>query len=137
MSDWSEFVEGYLTGVVLRDKDKAVDIYLSDCSHRKHTLTAFGVKEMRVWEMRQKNIIDRISLWNSSSCESEYQERISFLLYGEQSDKNRVSPLRKVAVENAIQSIRDGSMILMEIEPVYGALVLIQAERVTIYPQQL
>lgn len=54
MDNWSEFVEGCLTGIVLRNQNEVVDMYLQDRSKRKYTLTACGVKELRVLEMRKK-----------------------------------------------------------------------------------
>lgn len=136
MEKWSEFVEGRLAGVILRDQDNAVDIYISNRLRQKYTLTARGLKELRVWEMRHKNIIDRISLWDASSPETEYKERLAFLIYGAQEEKNKGAPESMAALAEAIESIRAGNAVLVEMEPVYGALILILAESVVISPEQ-
>lgn len=126
MVEWSTFVEGKTTGVVLRDDGATVDILLINRSGDAYKLVATGVEQMVVIEMRLQNIIDRISIWDSSSNVVDFEERLRLLLHGSQQEDVRYA----AAVTGALESLRQGRTKFLEIEPVYGALVLLIASEV-------
>ena len=124
MNDWSAFVEGKITGIVLHEDGEVVDIILNSRSGNAYKLTAAKVEQMTVLEMRRQNIIDRISIWDSSSDVNKFKGRLCLMLYGAQEEDSRYAEI----VQKTLESLRCGKAVFLEIDPAYGALILLLAE---------
>jgi hypothetical protein len=132
MIEFNKFVEGYLTSVLVYRKERKVCFSLQEVAGTNWILTASGVTELMVLQMRLQNIIDRISIWNASSDVSDYGDKLLSLFIGTLSEDNNMDmPL----VKNAAQSIKSGELFLLEIEPVYGAIVLALVKDLSILKQ--
>ena len=128
MLDFSKFVEGYLIGVKVFQTEKRVAIFLQEVTGKNWMLTAKGVSEFMILQMCMQNIIDRISIWDISSDEVDYRSKIFSLIQGRFAEEK--DDLNLPLINQAIDRIRRGDVILIELEPVYGALVLILASEV-------
>lgn len=118
----NKFIEGYLTGIAVDQLEKKIELSLQEPTGRCWVLTATNVSEFMVLQMRMQNIIDRISIWDSSSSDTDYRDKVFCLFHGkfanEKDDFN--SPL----ISRTIEAIKHGNEILLELDPVYGAIVL-------------
>lgn len=130
--DWSNFVEGYLTGIAVSDGKKIVDISLRDASGQSFILRLVDVDRFVTYEMREKNIIDRINLWGQHSEEKDFREVLSSLVSGKMDGtfEKEFLPL----IDHEVESIRRGEKLLLEIEPVFGAYVIALAHNVSVSP---
>ena len=128
MLDFSKFVEGHLVGVKVYQAEKRVVLSLKEATGKSWILTATDVSEFMILQMCMQNIIDRISIWDASSEEEDYRNKIFSLIHGKfEGEKDDFSsPL----INQTIEAIRRGEAMLVELEPVYGALVLILAKEV-------
>lgn len=82
-----------------------------------------------VLQMCMQNIIDRISIWDASSNIADYGDKLYSLFTGKLPDSIDMS---LPSIKSAIVSIQSGELSLVEIEPVYGAIVLILASEVSL-----
>lgn len=130
MLDFSKFVEGHLIGVKVYQAEKRAALCLREATGKSWVLTATDVFEFMILQMCMQNIIDRISLWDSSSDEVDYRGKLFSLIHGKfvEEKDNLHSPL----IDQKIEMIRRGDAVLVELEPVYGALVLILARKVSL-----
>jgi hypothetical protein len=121
MLDFSNFVEGHITGIAVNEKEKAVDIALRDNTGTMFVLKLEGIDRFVVNEMTEQNIVDRIVTWDQSNATSEYRRLLSILVSGKDEDEwqQKFSPI----IDNFIGLIRSGERVLIYIEPVCGAIV--------------
>jgi hypothetical protein len=122
MMDWSNFIEGYVTGINVAEQEKCINVSLRDKSGRNFTLTLSGVDRFFAHEMRDRNIIDRVNIWDKGSKEDEFRETLTVLITGKMDgdfDKNFL-PL----IDSEIAAIHQGEKILLEIEPVFGVYII-------------
>jgi hypothetical protein len=92
-------------------------------------LLATGVDDFLANGLRLENIIDRVSHVSASNfglAENGLAERLFFLL---QQREARKSELEWDVLTDKLLRIQDGRLRFLEIEPVYGASVMILAER--------
>lgn len=97
-------------------------------------IVASGVDDFVVNEMRLSNIVDRVSFFNSDNVEeksTEIAKRLFFLMRGENPNP---SDLEWPPLNKKLSCIRDGALSLLEIEPVYGATVMILAKDISLLP---
>ena len=130
MVDFDRFVEGHITTIETNDQAKSVCIEITDRYGKKARLVASGVREVVAIEMRLQNIIDRISVWNSASKDSLYRESLHLLICGTLSVRS--DDLNSPIIDTVVDSIKRGELIFLEIEPVYGALILLTGKEVSI-----
>lgn len=131
MLDFNKFVEGHLTGVTVSQTEKRVVLLLQDSTGKNWALTATDVSEFMILQMSMQNIIDRISVWDASSSDIEYRRKIFSLMYGKFAEEK--DDLNLPLINRVIETIRCGDAILVELEPVYGALVLMLARELFLF----
>ncbi|WP_026096991.1 hypothetical protein, partial [Ideonella sp. B508-1] len=93
-----------------------------------------GVDDLVVNEMRLSNIVDRVNRFNANDIQeegSEVMSRLFFLMRGEEPEP---SDLEWPALQEKRASIRAGKLSLLEVEPVYGATILILAKDFRLEP---
>lgn len=130
MLDFNKFVEGHLTGIKVYQTEKRAVLFLQEPAGRSWVLTATDVSEFMILQMRMQNIIDRISFWDASSNDVDYRSKLFSLMYGKFVEEK--DDLNLPLINQAIETIRRGDAVLVELEPVYGALVLILARGVSL-----
>lgn len=130
MLDFSKFVEGHLTGLMVYQTEKRATLFLQEATGKNWVLTATDVSEFITLQMRMQNIIDRISIWDASNDEVDYRGKIFPLIHGKFVEEK--DDLNSPVINQTIETIRRGDAVLVELEPVYGALVLILAREVSL-----
>ena len=130
MIDCGNLVEGYLTGIKVHQKEKKANLFLQETTGQNWVLTAIDVSELMVLQMCMQNIIDRISFWSSSNNDSDYRSKIFSLVCGKFAEEG--DDLYLPSINKAVEMIQRGDALLIELEPVYGALVLILARDMSI-----
>lgn len=135
MDELDKFVEGRFMGIVCEESTDSVQLMLEDSSRCRYVLTAHQVDELLMLEMRNNNIIDRISVWNSESDSLEYQKKLGVLLYGD-SDTVGKYPAYAARINEMSEKIKARQRVLLEVEPVFGALILMLIQRFEIAPHK-
>ena len=134
MSELEKFVEGRVVGVSCDESLGIVRLALEDRSRRGHVLTAYQVDDLLVLDMRKQNIIDRVCVWDSNSDSAEWKRKLALLLYGELDAAERYSEYAK-RIDEAAARINSRETILLEVEPVFGALILLLTKQFEIVAQ--
>lgn len=131
--DWSNFIEGHLTGIAVSDGEKTIDISLRDVSGQSFILRLSDVERFVTYEMRERNIIDHINLWEANSESNDFRVVLSSLISGKMDDTfdKRFIPL----IDAEAESICRGEKMLLEIEPVFGAYVIALAGNISVFPK--
>ncbi len=131
MEDLSNFVEGFITGIVVEHPDKIVSIFLLYRNQCNFVLKAEGVEKFVANEMREQNIIDRINVWDKQSDESSFRPILAALISG-QSEYDKLNEAFLPLIDLQVNTIRNEGKILIEIEPVYGASVMLLARKISL-----
>lgn len=130
MSSWDSLVEATIDAVCVDSAGKKICIELTCAWEGKDRLriVAAGIDDFVMNEMRLSNIVDRVNRYeaNGSNAEGvEVARRLFFLMRGREPGP---SDLEWPALQEKLTQIREGTLTLLEIEPVYGATILILAE---------
>ncbi|MFM0607125.1 hypothetical protein PQR05_21605 [Paraburkholderia sediminicola] len=130
MLDLSKFVEAYLMGIEVDRVERKVVLSIKEPAGKGWILVATGVSELMVLQMCMQNIIDRISVWTGSAVDADCRERVFSLLSGRYAtDRDDMeSPL----INRTVDAIQRGDSMLIELEPVYGASVLMLASGLSV-----
>lgn len=130
MLDLSKFVEAYLMSIEVDRIERKVKLSIREPDGTGWILAATGVSELMVLQMRMQNIIDRISVWTESAVDADCRERVFSLLSGRSAtDRDDMeSPL----INRTVDEIQRGDSMLIELEPVYGASVLMLASGLSV-----
>lgn len=124
MGELDRFVEGKIISVRLNEVEKKVTILLNEPGGGAWSLVAVNVFDLMVLQMRMQNIIDRISVWTSGDDPIDYRDKL-FVLFGGGERENQMCNVE--SVEREVGFIQGGGKILLEFEPVFGAIVLVLA----------
>ncbi len=104
MLDFSNFVEGYVTGVVINDLEKAVEIFLRDRARATFVVKLKGVERFLVDEMLEQNIIDNVALWKGGNGADDLRSAISWLVSGRDDEVGGATVLRGDSAGGATHS---------------------------------
>lgn len=129
MKDTERFVEAHLLGVELSETPRLVKLMLRESNGTRFSLTAFNVHRLLVSELRETNIVDHLSVWDSSVDPDAYRAALCELVSGNE-DQQDVS--WKQLIDAEMKAVRDGARVFASIEAVYGAQILMLAERIVI-----
>jgi hypothetical protein len=126
LSEFDDCVEAKITGIEILSSSR---VMLSLFSYRsgEGRISAEGVTSFLVSEFREQNIIDRILVWNSESEPAEYRDVLRALISGK--DSSSLEVVAPVAMQSASTDIRSGKKQLMFLEAVYGAEIMLLAEK--------
>lgn len=128
MDDWDVLTEATIDAirVELASKEIRIDVTCRSEGEKRKQIFAKGVDDFVVNEMRLSNIIDRVTrLDDGGGQEEEAARRLFFMMRGREPD---VSDLEWPVLLEKLSRIRAGTLIFMELEPVYGATVIMLAE---------
>lgn len=130
MIDFSKCVEAHVTGIALLEDSGAINISLRGADRQCFTLMAKGVDRFIASEFRERNIVDRVILWDSSSEVDECRDSLSILVCGS-SDAPQEAGWRAL-IDKEVSSIKQKEKILLEVEAVYGVSILLLAKEVVL-----
>ncbi|GEM_PF-6477640 len=128
MDNWNVLTEATIDAVRVEStkKEIRIDVTCRWKGEERKQIVAQGVDDFVVNEMRLSNIIDRVTRLDAGEGqEEETARRLFFMMRGREPD---ASDLEWPALIGKMGRIRTGELILMELEPVYGATVIVLAE---------
>lgn len=129
MRDIERLVEAHLLGIELSEAPRIVKLAFREPNGRRLSLSGFDLHRLRVSELRETNIVDRLNLWDSSADPALYRDALRELVSGEDcSQDEKWDPV----IEVETQAVRDGIRVFANIEAVYGAQVLMLAKSIVI-----
>lgn len=133
MKDWNALVEADLHSVHVDPTQKEVRIELVYAgSDQKAAIVASGVDYFVLNEMRLSNVVDRVQLFCvDDAVTPAVVNSVFFLLQGRLPEP---AELEWPVLQERLSAIRDGSLTLLEIEPVYGASVRLLAKSIKLLP---
>lgn len=129
MDDWEILTEATIDAIRVEPmkKEVRIDVTCRWQGEERKQIVAKGVDDFVVNEMRLTNIIDRVTRFDvdvDGDSEKEAARRLFLMMRGHEPS---VRDLESPVLLEKLSRIRAGSLILMEIEPVYGATVIILA----------
>ncbi|VTU16428.1 hypothetical protein H6CHR_00519 [Variovorax sp. PBL-H6] len=130
MSNWDSLVEATIDAVYVDSVCNKICIELTCAWESKDRvrIVATGVDDFVVNEMRLSNIVDRVRRYEANASNGEDLEiarRLFFLMRGEEPS---ALDLEWPALREKLTRVQKGALALLEIEPVYGATILVLAE---------
>lgn len=130
MNSWGVLVESTIDSVHVNALNKEIRINVTCACEGKgrQQIIATGVDDFVVSEMRISNIIDRVNRFDGDDLDrsdSDTSKRLFFLMRGKAPS---FSELEWDVLQKKLSYIRDGKLSLLEIEPVYGATIIILAK---------
>ena len=128
MDNWDVLTEATIDAIRVEStkKEIRIDVTCRWEGEQRKQIVAQGVDDFVVNEMRLSNIIDRVTRLDAGDGqEAETARRLFFMMRGREPD---VSDLEWPVLIEKLGRIRTGALILMELEPVYGATVIVLAE---------
>lgn len=130
MEDWDVLTEATIDVIRVEPMKKEIRIEVT-CrweGERRKQIVVRGVDDFVVNEMRLSNVIDRVTrLEASDGQEAETSRRLFFMMRGRDPD---ASELDWPVLSEKLARIRTGTLSLMELEPIYGASVMMLAESI-------
>lgn len=127
---WDCLIEAELVSIKTSIANRCVELSVSDHQDNNWVVCADGVDDFLVSEMRLTNIIDKTVLVGGQEDVSDsVKERVYYLMRGEFPVARDFdwAPFRE-----KIKSIQRGELFFFEMVPVYGAHVIVIAERVSL-----
>ena len=128
MDNWDVLTEATIDAIRVEStkKEIRIDVTCRWEGEKRKRIVAQGVDDFVVNEMRLSNIIDRVTRLDAGDGqETETARRLFFMMRGREPD---ASDLEWPVLIEKLGRIRTGALILMELEPVYGATVIVLAE---------
>lgn len=128
MDDWDVLTEATIDAIRVEStkKEIRIDVTCRWEGEKRKQIVAQGVDDFVVNEMRLSNIIDRVTRLDAGDGqETETARRLFFMMRGRKPD---TSDLEWPVLLEKLSRVRTGALILMELEPVYGATVIMLAE---------
>lgn len=130
MKNWDVLTEATIDAIYVESTKKEIRIDVT-CRWQEETrkqIIAEGVEDFVINEMRLSNIIDRVTFFDANGGqEKDAARRLFLVMRGREPD---VSDLEWPALLEKLDRIRDGVLTLIELEPVYGATVILLAESI-------
>lgn len=129
MNDWKTLVESTINAIHFDAINKAVviDVTCAWEGKQRKRIVATGVDDFVANEMRLSNIVARVSHFVAVDVNGEsaaIARRLFVLMRGEEPSQ---TDLEWHVLKDKLACMRDGSLGLLEIEPVYGATIMILA----------
>ena len=124
MNDWEALIESTIDAIHLDPSNKEVRIELT-CAWQGggKRIVAAGVDNFVANEMRLSNIVDQVTRFRGD--EHEIEGRLFFLIRGREPC---ASDLQWPILKEKLALLRAGELSLLEIEPVYGATIIVLAK---------
>jgi hypothetical protein len=128
----SEIIESHLLGITSDPiARQAVFQFRTADGLRNFTLTARDVDELSVNEFLKQNVVHHVRILGAASDLGEINDLLAALLFDKSHAAEVTDSTFLAELENRTGNVVHGERILVEIEPVYGASVLVLAGSVT------
>ncbi|SCW97195.1 MULTISPECIES: hypothetical protein [unclassified Pseudomonas] len=134
MESWELLTEATIDAIHLEQtkKEIRIDVTCRWNGEQHKQIIAKGVDDFVVSEMRLSNIIDCVSHFDAGGGEEDQTaRRLFFLIRGHEPS---ASDLKWPVLLEKLGRIRDGTLSFMELEPVYGATIILLAESIQLQP---
>lgn len=136
MERWNALVEATIDAIRVNPMDKEVQIEVT-CAwegNARKKIVATGVDDFIVSDMRLSNIIDRVDEFSEDNAKDENGEIAKLLFFLMREREATPSDMEWPALKEKLACIRDGTLSLLKIEPVYGATIAILAVEFRLEP---
>jgi hypothetical protein len=132
MEDWGQLVESTITAIKVDSIARGIqiDVITHWEGDQRKRIIADGVNDLLIDDVRSTNIIDRVIMFGQEDLANVERDCLARLFYLLQKREPTVADLEWPTLNQKLALIRDGSLLLMEIEPVCGASFLVLAESV-------
>lgn len=128
MTSFADCVEAHITGIQVADDAKTISISIRPMAGKSFMLKAEGVDRFVANEFRERNIIDRVSVWNDKNQPEDFRKLLAVLVTG--TYQLDIDPVFDALIDQEIAAIARCEKILVEIEPVYGVWAIMLVQRV-------
>ncbi|MCL1621313.1 hypothetical protein [Ralstonia pseudosolanacearum] len=130
MDEWDTLIEATIDAIRVEPEKKEIriDVTCMWQGKKRKQIIAMGVDDFVVNEMRISNIIDRVIRFGVGGAAEEEAKAASQLFFMMRGREPNSHDLEWGVLIEKLDRIRDGRLSLIEIEPVYGAAVIILAE---------
>lgn len=130
MVSWDSLVEATIDCIRVDSVNNEVRIEVTCAWEGKERarIVATGVDDFVLNEMRVANIVQQVNRFDTCSENEvvpDLLNRLFFLMRGEEPSP---SDLEWPALHEKLARIQDGTLVLLDIEPVYGAAILLLAK---------
>ncbi|WP_038489970.1 hypothetical protein [Janthinobacterium agaricidamnosum] len=128
--DWNILTEATIDAIRVEPtkKEIRIDVTCRWEGEKRKQIVVHGVDDFVINEMRLSNIIDRVTRLDAGDGqEAETARRLFFMMRGREPD---ASDLDWPVLSEKLDRVRSGTLTLMELEPVYGATVIMLAESI-------
>lgn len=124
----TDVVESYLLGVVADPDSHQVSFtFRTPHGEREFSLCAYGVDHLTMNEFSHQNIVHDVYMLGAASDSQRVRDLLANLLFDRAGAADVVEPTFQVKLEECATAVLSGRKVLLEIEPVYGASVLLLA----------
>lgn len=136
MARWETLVEATIDSIRLDPSNKKVFLDLTSAweDRGRMRISSSGVDDFVLNDMRLSNVIDRVTVVDAERAmnnEAVVLRRLFFLMRGREPSAGE---LEWGELRERLACIQSGRLSLVEIEPVYGASIIILAETVSLDP---
>lgn len=130
-AEWDDLIEATIDSIRIEFAKKIIRIDVTCMWQEKHRrrITAFGVDDFVINEMRLENVIDRVTRFGTDIVldgSSSAQAKLFTLLRGREPVSQH--ELQWPILLEKLAHIQNGTLCLMQIEPVCGAAMIVLAE---------
>lgn len=130
MDGWDLLIESTIDSIRVDSdyKEVWIDVTCAWEGKDRKRIVATGVDDFVVNEMRLLNVVDRVSRFDANHIKDDSDEiarRLFFLMQGREPSS---SDLEWPSLRENLIRIQEGALCLLDVEPVYGAKILILAE---------
>ena len=132
MSNFDKFVEATIESIMFNCEEKKLSIkIISPWDNSRTTITADGIYDCLIDQLRASNIIEKLTLFtarNFNDITSELSRSFFYLLRGFEPEQK---DLEWDVLKEKLKKVENGFMSLLEIEPVFGARFIILAKSIS------
>lgn len=132
----SAFHDGRLTSVIVADDTLVLDVLTEDKIFKIHLS---GLKKLRVTDFKEGNIINAVREFCSTQLPDDTRAVRSLMMYAYDLDDADLERNGKFSLllEKQIIEYESGSIVVLEIEPSYGAYLVAIGEKISEVPTPL
>lgn len=123
-----DVVESYLLGVLTDPRRREVLFtFRAPAGQHEFGLLARGVDDLRINEFMHQNIVQEVRTLGGNSNPQEVRDLLASLLFNKAETSEVIHPTLLARLDECTAAVLEERKILLEIEPVYGASVLLLA----------
>lgn len=124
----SDVIESYLLGVLTDPPRQEVSfMFRSPGGEHEFSLRARGVEDMLIDDFLHQNIVHEVRILGKDSNPQDVRDLLAYLLFGRAAASEVVEPTFLVKLDESTVAVLEERKVLLEVEPVYGASVLLLA----------